>query len=339
MPSNILSIEQIRNALDAAGNPWEPIETSLSSLPLNVQKQYLGAIPSPGVMSIDEIESYVSSNKDLIRTEAISARINIPTAYDLRNVDGKNFVTPVKHQKECGSCVAFGTIATVESTLLVQNGNPDYPVDISEAVLFFCYGGSCSSGWSDIPAYNAFLNHGIPIESCYTYESGFQNQACRILSDECLRSPQIFKITGITNLTGKPTEIKKWISSKGPVSAFFIVYQDFYSHSGVYKYVTGEQVGGHCVSIVGYNDDQGCWICKNSWGPDYPDQGFFKIAYGECGIDTWSNYGVNGVEIQLINPPDPVDPANDFEEYVRGCQIAGFSREECENFYRNGTFR
>lgn len=70
MANSILSLEQIRNALNAAGNPWEPIETSLSSLPLNVQKQYLGKISSPEEMSIDEIESYVSSNKELIRTEA-----------------------------------------------------------------------------------------------------------------------------------------------------------------------------------------------------------------------------------------------------------------------------
>lgn len=202
-------------------------------------------------------------------------------------------MTTVKDQKECSSCVAFGTITTVESTLLVQAGNPNYLVDLSEADLFFCHGhGSCSRGWSEIYAYEALMNHGIPIEGCYPYDSGLQNQACRILRSECLSSTQIFKITGITNLTGQPVEIKKWISSRGPVSTSFIIYQDFYSHSGGYKHVIGERVGGHCVSIVGYTDDQGCWICKNSWGMDRHDQGFFKIAYGECGIDSWSNYGV-----------------------------------------------
>lgn len=49
MPNGILSIEEIRNALDVAGNPWEAKETYLSSLPSNIQKQYLGAKPSPGV--------------------------------------------------------------------------------------------------------------------------------------------------------------------------------------------------------------------------------------------------------------------------------------------------
>src|SRR5206468_3305820 len=47
----------------------------------------------------------------------------------------------------------------------------------------------------------------------------------------------------------------------------------------------------HCVSVVGYDDVAGCWICKNSWGPGWGDRGFFRIAYGEVGIDA-SMWGV-----------------------------------------------
>ena len=47
----------------------------------------------------------------------------------------------------------------------------------------------------------------------------------------------------------------------------------------------GEYVGGHCVCIIGYDDAQKCWIAKNSWGKGWGEQGFFRIGYGECGID------------------------------------------------------
>jgi hypothetical protein len=43
-------------------------------------------------------------------------------------------------------------------------------------------------------------------------------------------------------------------------------------------------VGNHAICVIGYDDTQNCWICKNSWGTGWGDSGFFKIAYGQCGI-------------------------------------------------------
>jgi hypothetical protein len=57
------------------------------------------------------------------------------------------------------------------------------------------------------------------------------------------------------------------------------------------------------VSCVGYDDNQGCWICKNSWGTGWGESGFFQIAYGQGkypdgsgGIDSqmWAIDGIAG---------------------------------------------
>ena len=79
------------------------------------------------------------------------------------------------------------------------------------------------------------------------------------------------------------------------------MYQDFFSYrSGVYQHVSGEAAGGHCVEILGYNDAQGCWICKNSWGSNWGEGGYFRIAYGQCNIESWSGpYGVDSVSLRM----------------------------------------
>jgi hypothetical protein len=80
------------------------------------------------------------------------------------------------------------------------------------------------------------------------------------------------------------------------------VYRDFFSYTGgVYRHTQGDLAGYHAIGIVGYSEDEGAWLCKNSWGPDWGAAGWFRIGYGECGIDT--QFAMYGVE--AVTPPSP----------------------------------
>lgn len=296
MATNGVSLDQIQSALHAAGDPWEAGVTSLSSLPFEEQQKHLGVTPPPGELSIEEVAQRALQLQSSIREQAIAA-VTAPAAFDLRNVGGKNFVTPITDQLSCGSCVAFGAVATVESTLRVQRNDPDLAVNLSEAHLFFCHararGRNCGTGWWPQEAFDDFKSKGVADEGCYPYN--LSNTDCSGLCSNW--AERVVKITGYQARTSQPAQIKEWVSTKGPVSACFVVYQDFFSYrSGIYRHVTGAQAGGHCVTIIGYNDSLGYWICKNSWGAGWGNQGFFWIAYGECGIDTWLNHSVDGIE-------------------------------------------
>ena len=296
MSTDKIGLDQIKTALAAAGDPWEAGVTSLSALSFAEQKQYLGVTPPPGEASIEEIAQRAMQSRSAIESAAISA-VSAPAAYDLRNVGGKNFVTPIKNQLSCGSCVSFGVVATVESTLRVQRNDANLAIDLSEAHLFFCHakarGFNCDTGWWPEQAMEDFKNKGVVDEACYPYS--MSNKDCSGLCTNW--ADRVVKISGFEALHGQPAKIKEWVSTKGPVSACFVVYQDFFNYkSGVYKHVSGAQSGGHCVTIIGYDDAQKCWICKNSWGTAWGDQGYFKIAYGECAIDTWRNHGVASIE-------------------------------------------
>ncbi len=297
MPMNNINLKGIQNALESLESPWRAGEAAISLLTTDKKKLRLGVTPPPHEQSLEDLEQYVKGMKQSIQQQVLQADTP-PTKYDWRNVNGENFITPIKDQKNCGSCVAFGTLATLESQWRIQNNDPNKEIDLSEAQLFFCYGynegRNCNNGWWPANAYEDLRIKGIVDESCYSYSTGLAKQNCRGLCSDA--NNRLVKITGYTDLTQKPAAIKQWIATKGPVSACFNVYEDFYYYQGgVYRHITGASLGGHCVTIIGYDDQQGCWICKNSWGEQWGEKGFFRIAYGECGIDSWANHGVDGI--------------------------------------------
>lgn len=50
------------------------------------------------------------------------------------------------------------------------------------------------------------------------------------------------------------------------------MYEDFPTYkSGIYQHVTGAQVGGHAVKIIGWGTEGGVdyWLITNSWNEDW----------------------------------------------------------------------
>jgi C1A family cysteine protease len=283
-----ITLTQIRQALEDSGANWEAGTTSVSVLSVEQQKARLGVTPPIGTPSPETIkQSGYNSN--------LTIGAGIPTSFFWGTPENNNYVTPVKDQGNCGSCVGFGTTAVAESMLRIHRGNPGLAIDLSEAHLFFCLGSdtgaSCGNGWWPNNAFDAYQVTGVVDESCFPYDPS--NPACNVCSDWANRVTQI---SGYQDLTNNPAAIKDWIANHGPVSACFYVYADFFSYkNGVYRHVSGDLAGGHCISIVGYDDAGGYWMCKNSWGTGWGDQGWFRIAYGDSYIDSWNVLGVSGI--------------------------------------------
>jgi len=75
----------------------------------------------------------------------------------------------------------------------------------------------------------------------------------------------------------------------GPMEAAFTVYNDFMSYSsGVYYHKTGGVLGGHAIKVLGWGNEGGLdyWLCANSWNTSWGMSGYFKIKWGDCGIDS-----------------------------------------------------
>jgi len=273
---NTLNI--IQNEIKNQNAKWTAGITSVSCRSEDEKSNLLGAI------DID-LEGEYDENL---------ATMSTPNSFDWRNFEGVDWTTPVKNQKNCGSCVAFGVIGAVESALKINSGNT-YNFDLSEANLFFCGGGTCGTGWMPKEATNYLENEGVADETCFPYDLNYQQ-----CDDKCKdwKSKRI-KISDYTPINRR--QIKQALVNYGPLIVCFDVYEDFfYYQGGVYEWTWGSKQGGHCVALVGYDDDLDCWIVKNSWGTNWGEDGWFRIKYYcKGGIDSGGMY----VKIDDSQPP------------------------------------
>ena len=71
------------------------------------------------------------------------------------------------------------------------------------------------------------------------------------------------------------------------MASSLVVYEDFVNYkSGIYERVSDERVGSAKVQIIGYGEENGIqyWICANSWGKSWGEEGFFRIKVKEADI-------------------------------------------------------
>jgi len=265
----MVDLSEVQEAILRAGMQWSAERTEVSDRLAPGVEGFLGL----NMMEEERLELIGG----LFAAFVPPALAPPPPGIDWRDKDGQNWVAPIRNQNPCGSCVAFATVATLESRLAIAAGEPP-PVDLSEAHLFFCgAGAACATGWNFEPALSQCRDVGVGLESDFPYVPA--NQPCRNIPSRA------FVRDGWN--TPVHTVHRKWaIVNNGPVIAGMRVFEDFgYYVGGVYRHAAGTYLGLHAVCVVGYNDPGQFWIVKNSWGENWGEQGYFRIGYDQCGLD------------------------------------------------------
>jgi hypothetical protein len=237
-----------------------------------------------------------------------------PTSIDWRNKDGLNYVTPVKDQDICGSCVAFDAVAALESLICIEQSRPGEDIDLSEMNVFMCGCISCCAiGWANDQACSYMRLYGVPDEFCWPYEP--ENSACsNSCANKTLRDAQIESYGFILGEEAYKTAI-----TFSPIMASMQIYEDFVSYGGgIYQHVWGDYQGMHSVCIVGYNTEGQTpyWIIKNSWGTDWGEDGFCRIKMGECAVEA-GGYWISGASLpQVPNVPSDLSASFNSTGYI-----------------------
>jgi uncharacterized repeat protein (TIGR01451 family) len=231
----------------------------------------------------------------------------LPTKFDWRDT-GK--VTPVKDQGSCGSCYAFGTIANVESRLLIDGaGTWDFSENNAKSCNYYEKG--CAGGNYPMVA-DLFTTKGTVLESCDPYSAS--NTAC---NSTCPYQKTLLDWR-LLNFNSVPSAdvLKQYLYTYGPLATTIYAGNDdawqseLSDYAGTYTlYRAGPETkaNNHEVVLVGWDDSltytggTGGWIVKNSWGTGWGASGYFKIAYGSAGIGkytsfatAWQNYDSGG---------------------------------------------
>jgi len=203
-------------------------------------------------------------------------KVDLPENWDWRNVNGVNYVSPVRDQGNCGSCYAFGTMAMIESRVRIMTNNKLQPV-LSTQNIVSCseYSQGCEGGFPYlISKYGQDFQYFS--EDCFPYTG--RDSACKTCD---LTKTDLYHATGYYYVGGhfgacSPEEMMFDVYINGPVAVSFEVYDDFksytggvYTHNSTMKRMNEWEATNHAVCLVGWGVDESgipYWTVKNSWG-------------------------------------------------------------------------
>jgi len=251
---------------------------------------------------------------------------------DWRDVDGQNWLSPISNQGNCGSCVAFASIAVLEAQYTINSKLSWLKPQFSQQAFFNCGGGSCKMGWLPDWAASQLKYYGTTDLACVPYDQGVTGQDIQCQKSFCnnqeRRTIKIIKsFQPSTLVTGSDRKVKEALK-RGPLVTTLNVREDFlYYKSGIYKATSRNKVGGHAVALVGFDDFKKAWLIKNSWGEDWGEKGYAWISYDDpSGIanQTWGfELAVNNLQLDTSELLDG--------EYISGNKTLRYQTSESRN--------
>jgi len=214
---------------------------------------------------------------------------DLPSYFSWRDVNGTDYTTSVRDQAPAPTCEAYALCAVLETEMQYKLKERYLP-DLSENHLYFSAGGTMEKGYVSLTdAATYLMNTGVPDEGCWPephrpYDYPFQSLAGW--------ENRTVKISEWGWISHDVTTMKQALIEHGPLVICIHYSRDFlYYRGGVYKHPTGKIIGGHVVTIVGYDDSQSYWIVKNSDGTSWGEDGYFRMAYDADMISEWYGAG------------------------------------------------
>ncbi|MBQ3514109.1 MAG: hypothetical protein IJA32_09990 [Lachnospiraceae bacterium] len=247
---------------------------------------------------------YVTSNSVMI--QKINKDSYLPERYDLRETSR---VSEVRNQGSYGTCWAFASLGAFESSLMPEEEvvlSPDHMSLNKDFALEGDMGGEYTMAIAYLASWR-----GPVLEEEDPYGDGVTNEDAEVvyhLEDAMVLQSKDYNAIkkAVLKYGGVQTSIFTYLTSSYSSSYYYNADKAAYYFDGVGK-------SNHDVVIVGWDDNfpkgyftieppgDGAFICKNSWGENFGEDGYFYVSYYD------SNIGVYNVVYSKIGDADNYD--------------------------------
>lgn len=213
---------------------------------------------------------------------------NLPSSYRIQNG-----MPPVWDQGETNSCSAHASGAAYEY-MLSKEKLPDF----MPSRMFAYYNSRLLEGTEDTDggatirdAVKALVKYGTLPESLWPFSRPYNVKPPSDIYSRALTGI----VTSYAALDQDLESLKRSIANDQPVIFGFMVPQSFESNemarTGVLVIPGPNEsiVGGHAVLATGYDDARKMFWIRNSWGPDWGQEGSFEMPYAFITDPKWAS--------------------------------------------------
>ncbi|KAJ8922435.1 hypothetical protein NQ315_004382 [Exocentrus adspersus] len=291
--------DEFINSINNQQSSWRAGRNFRSDLDMSYIRRLMGVLPNH--------KNFLPPVKQL-NVEGV----HLPQEFDAREEwPHCPTIREIRDQGSCGSCWAFGAVEAMSDRVCIHS-NATVNVRLSSDDLVSCCwtcGMGCNGGFPGA-AWHYWVRKGIVSGGAYGSHQGcrpYEIPPCEhhvngtrpSCQGDDNKTPKCHKACEAGykvpyakdknfgkkaySVSSNPSEIQAEILSNGPVEGAFTVYEDLLNYkSGVYQHVTGKELGGHAIRILGWGVENNTpyWLIANSWNSDWGDNGTFKILRG-----------------------------------------------------------